>query len=301
MNVLDVLNQEIKNKHWSLEEKARYIYLKSCELFAYDSRYVFCDFIENGKALQCQINERTFDLKNVQDNRVICYSHTKEILASLLQELLDLKVYIKGNKFHTWLVFEAGKNEIEADATLANDLSRVKMGLDTKGYKPNHTSKKLFLQQMDQQIGYIEQNYQDSLFENRKEKLLEEYKCFSKRDFIYEMDTNYLRYKLDVVQEIFKSYSKMQEFSDCKFCVEYLLRHLLDGWEISRISSFSLFRNCQDKWDFLAIYQVKLFDDFLYYGLRKEENGYEFIEISYADVLEFCHNYQGRAKSLLIK
>lgn len=46
MNILQLLSQELNNKNWSLEEKARYLYLRSCDLFVYDPRVKFCNLIE---------------------------------------------------------------------------------------------------------------------------------------------------------------------------------------------------------------------------------------------------------------
>ena len=40
MDVLQLLDNELKDKNnWSLEEKVRYLYIRICELFSYDSRY----------------------------------------------------------------------------------------------------------------------------------------------------------------------------------------------------------------------------------------------------------------------
>ena len=39
MDVLQLLDNELKDKNnWSLEEKVRYLYIRICELFSYDSR-----------------------------------------------------------------------------------------------------------------------------------------------------------------------------------------------------------------------------------------------------------------------
>ena len=43
MDVLQLLDDELKDKNnWSLEEKARYLYIRSCQLFSYDPRHQ-CD------------------------------------------------------------------------------------------------------------------------------------------------------------------------------------------------------------------------------------------------------------------
>ena len=44
MNVLELMSKELKTKSWTTEEKARYIFLRSCELFTYDNRYLYGDY-----------------------------------------------------------------------------------------------------------------------------------------------------------------------------------------------------------------------------------------------------------------
>lgn len=39
MNVLEKLNQELQERnHYTLEQKKRYLYLRTCQLFSYDRR-----------------------------------------------------------------------------------------------------------------------------------------------------------------------------------------------------------------------------------------------------------------------
>ena len=76
MNILELLGKEINGKNWNLEEKARYLYLRSCDLFVYDPRVKFCKLIENGKELFNQIQNQVIDLEHVEDKWCICSSHT---------------------------------------------------------------------------------------------------------------------------------------------------------------------------------------------------------------------------------
>jgi len=43
MNIIELLSNEIAAKNWSKEEKARYLYIRCCQLFTYDPRYACCD------------------------------------------------------------------------------------------------------------------------------------------------------------------------------------------------------------------------------------------------------------------
>ena len=99
MDVLQLLDNELKNKSdWSLEEKARYLYIRSCELFSYDLRYKWNSFrkIYGEDKIEKQIVNRKIDLRNVEDFRVLCTSYSRYVFYKLLEELLGLKVKICG-------------------------------------------------------------------------------------------------------------------------------------------------------------------------------------------------------------
>lgn len=66
MNILDMLSNEITNKRWTTEEKARYLYLRSCELFTYDPRYRICSVLEDKKDLSQHILTRPIDIQNIK-------------------------------------------------------------------------------------------------------------------------------------------------------------------------------------------------------------------------------------------
>ena len=43
MNLVETLAKEMAGKDFTLEEKARYIYIRCAQEFTYDPRYFFCD------------------------------------------------------------------------------------------------------------------------------------------------------------------------------------------------------------------------------------------------------------------
>ena len=43
MNVLELLDKEIKGKDWSEETKSRYLYIRSGQLFSYDPRFFYAN------------------------------------------------------------------------------------------------------------------------------------------------------------------------------------------------------------------------------------------------------------------
>lgn len=307
MNVLDILDKELKDlgQNWSLAEKSRYIYLRSCELFTYDPRYDFCPFITNGQELEREINNREFDLENINDNRVVCHTYINDVLSEMLNQLLGLKVLIRG-RGHKWLVFNDGQNQLNADGTLSNDLARVKMHLNTLGYKSiikNYNFNAL-LQQMDRRIGYINDQYQNIYIKNKAQKLLidfsEQYNSFITND-VNTFDDQFLIYKLYTIKEIFESYSNLEGFKDCEFCINYLLRKFLSDTEFSKIQIDSLFMCNENQWDYVIVYTVALFNEDIYFVCKKGKKGYDFYKIPYSEVKEIYKSYKGTNRFLLIK
>lgn len=73
MDVLAYLEENLKNKNWSLDEKCRYLYLQSCLLFSYDPRRKWLMY-EPNEALTKEIWDRQINLNNVTDFNVICTS-----------------------------------------------------------------------------------------------------------------------------------------------------------------------------------------------------------------------------------
>ena len=69
MNVLELLDKELKGKDWSEETKSRYLYIRSGQLFSYDQRFFYAN-----NFLKKEILERQINLENVTNFRVVCTS-----------------------------------------------------------------------------------------------------------------------------------------------------------------------------------------------------------------------------------
>lgn len=152
-----------------LRRKKRFLYLRSCQLFTYDTRLDFLRSNESKKEIQNapyllnKILTNEIDLENMTDNKVNCLSWSKAY-KKILKELLntEVKVVNNENKDHYWVNFGH-----KADATYNSDLTRVKMNLFTLGYELSTHSDKFILDNeskskikiMDQNIKYITKNY----------------------------------------------------------------------------------------------------------------------------------------------
>lgn len=167
MDVLAKLDEELKSrKDYTLEQKRRYLYLRTCQLFSYDSRYHYCTYDllgEKADKIKNEIIQNKINLKDVTDFRVVCKNYSEDVYSVALKELLDTESEIISGG-HYYVEFEENGKTIKADATLG-DLTRAKMKLMTRGYKAyedNEYRKKL--REIDRKINYIDKNYDDSFW-----------------------------------------------------------------------------------------------------------------------------------------
>jgi len=302
MNVLEMLHQELKDKHWTTEEKAYYIYIRSCQLFSYDERYDYCDLFDDEKQLKNKIINRTIDLENVHDFRVICTSHSDEVLSKLLNELIGIDCLSEGDpNLHRWLKFYDGKRYIEADSTAMSDLQRVKMGLKTYGYKPVITDYdfNIELKQMARNNNYIKDEYTNALLDQRKDRMFQDYVAISPSREVSKQSDDYFIYRLNIIKELFDGFNELQRFSDAEFCVSYLFHKFLQDDE-RHLGNIYLFENVNfEKWNFVNLYPIKLNDDRLYLVLEKNDEKVSLKNISENDAVQYVKTMRGINKDLL--
>ena len=155
MDVLNMLSKEINDRHLNEDEAIRFIYLKLCELFSFDERWYYTNLFNDQKTHR-EILNRQYDLGNVTDFKTICHTFTPLILERILEELLDREVEIIESSSHTYAISEFNGEEYILDATNFYDLTRVKMGIKTRGFKPlmySQTDDK-HLEEIDESLGY---------------------------------------------------------------------------------------------------------------------------------------------------
>ena len=297
MNVLALLNQELQNKNWSMEEKCRYLYLRSCELFSYDERYYFYNLLKDDKRIY-ETRNCVIDPENVTDNRVICTSHSEKVLKIIFKELLNKECTIEGDG-HQYITFDDGSQKIKADATNQSDLTRVKMNLSTYGYKPttSYYDFDLELKEKDKKIHYIKNEYSDYLFETRSELLYPRFIQNSSKEVSRDSD-DFLLYQLKVVKELFENYN-FSNFSDNEFCISYLVKKILaDNQE--RVGKVKLFQLSNlEEWNLVTLYPINLQDDRIYFVLEQGQSGFQFHETTREEAKQYKKHFHGNDKHLI--
>lgn len=149
MDLLETLQEELKNKHLSDDEKIRYIYLRNCQTFSFDTRWHYTA-LWNDLSLKLQLKRRTFNVHNIDDSLVICHSDAKSILKPLVQELTSYDCKIDGSLSHSRAVAVKGLRKIILDAAYG-DLARVKYGIETYHYCDNSDNDTT---ELDKELGF---------------------------------------------------------------------------------------------------------------------------------------------------
>lgn len=151
MNLFDKLNSEMSAKHLTEFEKVRYIYLRTCEMFSFDSKWHFADLFDDYELLNF-IAGRKFDIRDIDDTLVVCYSYSRYILQPLIREFTSIDTRLQLGK-HCYVKASINDVNVNLDATMG-DLAAVKVGIQTKGFDTPEMNYKDLLLNMDSELGY---------------------------------------------------------------------------------------------------------------------------------------------------
>lgn len=302
MNLLALLDGELKDKDWSIDLKKRYLYLRSCELFSYDPRYNFCGLFADENERRKKIKNRYIDLENLEDSWVICTSYARDVYSKMVKELLNVDCDIIGAG-HVYAVMKKdNKLDIVADATYGRDFTRVKMGLSTYGYhlfERESNNFKQDLKEKDKKLGYLKEKYPEVALKSRAESLYQEFVENSSASRCVKNSDDFLIYKMNVIEEYVNMYQNIYDFSDLVWCISYLQQHFLNK-DCNRVKAIALFNGRDDSLcSFAEIYPVELKNDMMYYAVVKEDNHYVYKEISKEEVIHYINDYKGNNKNLI--
>lgn len=198
MNVLELLDNELKDKHFNDFEKVRYIYLRTCQFFYFDGRYHFAK--NTDIELLKEICNKKLDVTNINDFSVTCHSYSEYILFTLIRELTGANVSLKKGS-HSFVVYEEKPGITwNMDATYG-DLSRVKIDIRTKGFVNSSIWYKKRLEEVDKVLGY-----------NHK----------SKNDFLKYLDLNTFECLMNSINSLLEK-QNFVDFTDALFFVKWIL------------------------------------------------------------------------------
>ena len=270
MNLLEMLNNEIKDKHFTKEELMRYIYIRTCEIFSFDSRYYYMDLFPEVNI--DDIINYIPKITNIKRREIVCKSYSKYILKRLLISLANIDADAKIGIEHTYVIAKLNDEEYELDATMF-DLARVKMGLVPTGYKKKiNTNDKIkneeYLKEIDKEIGYIETDYKkyNDELKDLNDKILKNYKI--KYSDIYRK-----------VADLLEKYPKStKSYSDVTYLINQLQGGVIPIYS-TRIKNM-IYKN--ENGNISRIYGV-MDNKNEYFLLDKETDNYTFKEIKEED------------------
>lgn len=293
MNVIELLAKELKNKDWTIEEKQRFIFLRTCQLFSFDPKYNSCIYLPDCKNLQQEIRNKKIDLTNVTDFNVVCTSYSTQVINVLLEELLNIKSTLQG-KDHHYITSSINEKNFRVDGTL-NDIYRIKMNMDTTGYHllPKNDSYQEEIIRIDKKIGYVKDSYGNEFIKNKKKQIF---------DLVKDIRSNrgFFEFMMNLINDIYKIYNVSGNFSDAKFCVDYLILHLFNDYDQEYIKDVLLFLNNENKdWDYVKLYAINLEDDMLYWALEKINNKFSLQEISRDKAKYYVKEMKGTNKEYI--
>lgn len=154
MNVLDTLDKELKDRELTRLQKLRYLYIRCCQLFYYDTRYAFRNCFDD--EVEKEILNKKIDLCDVEDFNVICHSFANQVLFNVIKELTDLNpVYVGEGRTHSLILIDGLLGEQwRLDGTIS-DLSRTKMNLYPTGMTGNiSNSVSKSFKKIDSKLGF---------------------------------------------------------------------------------------------------------------------------------------------------
>ena len=264
------MESELEGKDWDLYTKARYLYLRSCELFTYDLRYSFAE----GK-LKREIFHRKFSLEDVNDFRVVCSSWVESVYLDLLEKILNVHGESRG-KEHRSAYFSLDQKFI-ADACLTSDLSRGKLNFSTNLFYPISEKRQYQgkLKEIDQKIQYINEDYFDNylkvIFGDRKENTID---------------------KLYKIKILFENNFKELPYYDARFFLSYVLIKFLS----KNIEQIDLYDCRKEEYDFFQITSIHYEEDY-HFLLLEENKKSKFLEITESDKKNYLESYKTKKKS----
>ncbi|MDE5539220.1 MAG: hypothetical protein K2J20_01895, partial [Bacilli bacterium] len=111
---------------------------------------------------------------------------------------------------------------------------------------------------------------------------------------------------LSALQRLQRSFNeisgKIQNFEDAKFLLDYMFQCVIFASDSDIFSQVDLFRNTdENSWDFAPIYVFNFNNQPLYFTLKKENNQWQFTNVSPEEVEFLARAYKGQNKDLLYR
>lgn len=156
MNLIQTIDDELKQIHLNDFEKALFIYLKCCEIFSFDSRWFYSEALGDYE-LHDRILNKKFDVENIDSELVICHTICPDILEKLIHELTVLDCRTVNYMGHSNVTIDPSDEcygqSWKLDPVLG-DMPRVKLGIHTRGFECGIDNYKTLVEEIECMLGY---------------------------------------------------------------------------------------------------------------------------------------------------
>lgn len=267
MDLQEKIFLALENKDFDDFTKIRWIYLYVCEMFSYDTRYIFAN-----QSMKESTYNTTIDIKNVEDFEVICYTLARILVDALAIFGYEAEIVRETNNYltHVYVIVKHKGMILKLDPTKRYDVTRVKMNSNTIDFKTLSNDEHFpeLLLDTDKQIapdfgGLYFSSDSDKII---IEKILEEINTYAMKNKLSEEEV-FLK-KLEALCSMINSKTNLKRYDDIDFYYSYLLKYFKMNKKEVIQNGITTYENC------FYIKPVVLFN-------RNDKNMKDIINISY--------------------
>lgn len=275
VNLKEQILSVIARNDWDLDTMITYIYIETCKFFTYDFRY----FVMDNDDFRLALRMKKFNLENIYDNRVICASYAREIIAELLKEI-GIDVQVIGGE-HQYVAYIKDNKKLKIDPFGVEDFTRIKMGMEYFGLKTlTKDNDRRYKKALAKSCGYIKNDYYPL-----EDKLTERF------EYYQSLHINILE-KLDCkfkeLAVLLNDFSVNDAYCDSNACLRIMKKFLLTSEELYRVKSTIFFNPLEKDFDFTKVIMLPESN----YVLRREKKLYSLKPISMEDVNAIASSYE---------
>lgn len=284
MNILELLKNEINILKIDNKYKiARYLYIRTGEIFNYDPIYVF-----SSEEIRELLKKKKINSKNVTSFDLICFSWAN-LYAELL-ESFNIKYQIIRNDNHAAIIVVIDNKMFLADLTNRNiDISRIKFGTKIQNFYQiyrNKNEEKFSFQQIDNEI------YTKGV---ELEKTISKLKTSANILKTQMPIDEYNYFFFNLIQKIVNIPRENVGFmSGIVFISELLKEFNFDKNNFRNTHYFDI-----NKKIFIDVYETLVNGNSHYFAYQKYNKNYRLQEISKEDVIFFSNKYLFNGNSSL--
>ncbi len=284
MNILEMLKNEIKSLKINDKYKiARYLYIRTGEIFNYDPIYVF-----SPEEIKDLIKKKRINSRMVTSFDIVCFAWT-HLYAELLKNFnIDYQIIM--NDKHSAIIVIIDNKLFLADLTNRNiDISGIKFGRKIQNFyqlSKNPNEKKFSFEQIDNEI-YIKGIQLEKVISKLK------YKTNALKDKMSIDEYNY--FILNLIQKIVNIPRENIGFmSGIVFISELIKEFGINNSAFHNIHFFDI-----EKKIFIDVYETSINDSSHYFAYQMQNKNYKLQEISKEEVMDFYNQYLFNENSTL--